>query len=387
MLRIKKKKILNAIFDASVFVLFLALVEGAFIINKKYELISSNPFIRHTSYENKNNLKVPKYLLDTIASKWPQNVKTQINDKKTYLQRFNSNTMNTVSNRLFSLNHYNKNAVIQERLLSSPSQYEIYNATYKIDSFGRRQIPQQSEATQHMLFLGGSFTWGEGVNNDETFSYFLQQKKTKQQIYLIARPGFSANDHLQIIENNGWAIQGIKESNGIAVYFLIEDHFNRILPNSLSIRGKHYISKKPYYKKIDNSLIFISPFAESIYYKTISILSKSETLSFFNISFPLNRKEKSIHLMYSFLTEIELKLKQKFNTKELLLVILNKHSYGQELINIWIKENKKVIDLSNYEFTDTRDSHYFFPISPHPRPRTHWLYSELLYKELQKYGY
>ena len=54
---------------------------------------------------------------------------------------------------------------------------EIYNVTYSTDAYSRRVTPVRAvgQADKFILFFGCSFTFGAGVQNDETLPFFVGQ--------------------------------------------------------------------------------------------------------------------------------------------------------------------------------------------------------------------
>jgi len=58
---------------------------------------------------------------------------------------------------------------------------EIYTARYDFKN-SRRSTPNSNiQTSKYALFLGGSLTFGEGVNDDETLPYFYNQNLTKKR--------------------------------------------------------------------------------------------------------------------------------------------------------------------------------------------------------------
>ena len=52
----------------------------------------------------------------------------------------------------------------------------IYNVTYTTNDFGYRKTPNSNLGSTHcLIFFGDSFTIGEGLNDDQTLPYFLNQ--------------------------------------------------------------------------------------------------------------------------------------------------------------------------------------------------------------------
>ena len=53
---------------------------------------------------------------------------------------------------------------------------EVYRATYTTDALGRRATPRPANAERAILFVGCSFTFGLGVNDDETLPWHVAKQ-------------------------------------------------------------------------------------------------------------------------------------------------------------------------------------------------------------------
>ena len=66
-------------------------------------------------------------------------------------------------------------------------------------------------------FFGGSQTFGEGLNDDETIPALVQKKTRVHRVYNYAYRGYGPHQMLRMIETNALKDQ-LKETNGIAFY-------------------------------------------------------------------------------------------------------------------------------------------------------------------------
>ena len=78
----------------------------------------------------------------------------------------------------------------------------LYDVTYTIGDDGLRITPKYelSDVNQCVIFFGGSFTFGEGVNDDETMPYFVG-KKSKYNTYNFAFYGYGPHQMLSALEH------------------------------------------------------------------------------------------------------------------------------------------------------------------------------------------
>ncbi len=120
----------------------------------------------------------------------------------------------------------------------------IYDVVYTVDQYGLRISPQCSDACgSSILFFGGSFTYGEGVNDRETMPYRVGYKSGgKYEIYNFGVHGYGPQHMLALIEN-GKVFSTVKQPPGFAIYqALYPPHISRVAGLSFWIRtGPRYI--------------------------------------------------------------------------------------------------------------------------------------------------
>lgn len=94
----------------------------------------------------------------------------------------------------------------------------VYDVKYSQDSFRRRQtIGHTHNASRHLILSGCSATFGEGINDDQTLSYFFQKKMPEANVFNLGIPGGSVVTALTTITTrNNW--DGIFPSNGLLLF-------------------------------------------------------------------------------------------------------------------------------------------------------------------------
>ena len=118
----------------------------------------------------------------------------------------------------------------------------IFNVVYVHDSL-RRRIPETQEEIEnicdikkikHAIFLGCSFTEGEGLDYYSTFPFMFEQLNPEYKSYNYGIRGSGPHD-IALLFNNADIINrsAIKEKDGFALYTFIPDHFNRVYGGSL----------------------------------------------------------------------------------------------------------------------------------------------------------
>ncbi|MDR1783010.1 MAG: hypothetical protein LBR13_01940 [Dysgonamonadaceae bacterium] len=112
-------------------------------------------------------------------------------------------------------------------------QDTVYSVNYTLDSVGRR-IDENTFDTaakaRHAIFLGCSFTFGEGVDNNSTFPAIFERKNPQYKSYNYGISGTGPSHSVLFFDKKVNTInkETVKESDGFALYTFINDHLNRV---------------------------------------------------------------------------------------------------------------------------------------------------------------
>ena len=92
--------------------------------------------------------------------------------------------------------------IISHRILKE-SNKTIYNATYTNDKNGWRATPNSNlDSTKCFLLFGDSFTYGEGINDNETLAFYISKATgQKYRIYNFGFHGYGAHQALALLKS------------------------------------------------------------------------------------------------------------------------------------------------------------------------------------------
>ena len=123
---------------------------------------------------------------------------------------------------------------------------EIYSATYRFDRYGRRVVPHDVSAPQSfLLFFGGSRTFGDGVDDDESVPYHVARRMPRARPYCYAYNGWGPSQFLAILRSRDLSKE-IPERRGTVCYVMIEDHIRRAT-GSLTVSTCYNGGSLPYF--------------------------------------------------------------------------------------------------------------------------------------------
>lgn len=164
--------------------------------------------------------------------------------------------------------------------------HSVYDVVYEADEFGRRRLPRRNGATRFVCLFGGSFIYGEGLQNENTLGYQLHESLESYNVYNYSCRGYGPNQMLAILENRDLRSEMAAEGNGIAVYLFLDRHVGRAIGDSYrQVR----FPDNPYYVLENGEVrrqgvfgsrgMLLDCWCKLFYY--------SNTLSYLNIHYPL----------------------------------------------------------------------------------------------------
>ncbi|HVB78942.1 MAG TPA: hypothetical protein VNE82_03215 [Candidatus Binataceae bacterium] len=103
----------------------------------------------------------------------------------------------------------------------------IYDVVYTIAADDLRELPGTNQAaTCKVAFFGGSFAFGEGLNDDQTMPYyFVRASDGRYQGFNFAFGGYGPHQMLRAIETG--RVERIAKRLNLVIYEAIPDHVRR----------------------------------------------------------------------------------------------------------------------------------------------------------------
>lgn len=103
--------------------------------------------------------------------------------------------------------------------------------TISTDSLGRRAtpLPDSLPRPRYALFLGCSYTYGDGVSDTQTLPYYFQALSPGYRAYNYGYLAYSPLHMLARLQQ-GTLEREIPQREGVAVYTLINDQLDRVIP-------------------------------------------------------------------------------------------------------------------------------------------------------------
>ena len=103
----------------------------------------------------------------------------------------------------------------------------VYDVVYSVDAQGGRVTPPANDGKVAIILAGDSFNFGDGLRDDETLSFFLQQKSAnKLRVPNIAVSGYGMHQVLRQLELDVPRRYGVSKFDWLVVS-VVDDHIER----------------------------------------------------------------------------------------------------------------------------------------------------------------
>lgn len=284
---------------------------------------------------------------------------------------------------------------ITEAKMYSDLGEPIYSATYTYNSYGRRVNPsnQKLRSDVAVLTIGCSFTLGIGVNDDQTYSHYLQED-TKIPVLNLGLNASFPGDILYDIQFRSPTKYDIKAKKIFIVYGFIKHHLFR---NTCDWRcfqpGRNWLASKERYSSLFGKL-YLNKFKYWLYNNHLianfilqfNLVSKEDS----PIAFPPTYTESNLNLFNSTLEAIYSELSKKYEIVDSYTVYLNEmgeHENNHLSESLSKADHFKVIkppysELAKKHGFDMKS--YFIPIDEHPSPLHHYVTGKSIYERIKK---
>jgi len=172
----------------------------------------------------------------------------------------------------------------------------IYDVTYTMDAFGRRVTPASEGRApgRELLFFGGSFTFGQGVNDEETFPNVVARHLPEWRVTNFGYPGLGPTRMLDLLDD-GDVLTPYRDSETVLVFTFIPNHVRRVVG---SMRVSTSWGRELSYYAIDStgalrrrgSLFSGRPVLSVIY----PWLSREPILRYYEVDFPVTIRDRHL---------------------------------------------------------------------------------------------
>jgi hypothetical protein len=259
---------------------------------------------------------------------------------------------------------------------------QIYSVTYSTNAHGWRVSPVSAgrKADRFVLFFGCSFTFGQGLQDDQTLPFYAGQLASGYRPYNFGVMGYGPQQMLALLQD-GSIKREVGEKEGILIYVFIDDHMNRLIGSRYVVQtlGKHM----PYfYLDSNGNLQRKGSFASGRPGLTLLFwfLQRSAIATYFQIGMvdPIGTDE--FDLMAKVLVESRAAFSRLFSTDRFYVLIYPGSRRGKRLMPYFEKSQIRFMDYSN--LFDPTDEDLHIEGDPHPTAKAHRLVAKQLTRDI-----
>ena len=389
----KHPKLSIAVIVIAVPLLCLSLIETFLRLNKEFQWFFINdrvqlPSTYQVPYDAVNEAEVKQLIAAEIKS-YPD-YPTRKNEDELMKEGLDI-SRKAIPDIYASDRSYLQNLKYTAHLTSKKTQTVIYHADISFDQYGLRNVPGRPRvADKQYIFAGCSFTYGEGVNDDETFPGQFQKLRPDSQVYNFGLGGEGGNDILYELQYGfNQRYEKIPVKNATFIYMFISDHFRRaICPVSCLTPEWDWLLLHHRYEWDENQkLTYRGIFRDRlIRNKIYSLFSKLELRRVLGLDWPLLTSDET----YDFYVELVRMMKdvaiEKLKVKEFYVALhpfsTNPTSPGFE--DRLRKAGIAVLDSRVANLSELMENKANIPVDRHPTPLAHKIHALLLDRELKK---
>jgi len=263
----------------------------------------------------------------------------------------------------------------------------IYDAVYSIDEYGRRFTPaaKKQPGKNSILFFGCSFTFGEGVNDDQTLPYYAGEMLKDYTPVNFGVCGYGPQQMLLQLENDGISGRG-KGGKAVLIYLCIGHHINRAV-GSMRIICNWGNDNLPCYAlspagelSYKGNFLNGRPFLSAVYLR----LGKTHLGQYLlqkNLDIPFWFTDKQYALFAKLIDESRKVFYEKFKSDDFYVVLFPSRESTDRLVPFLQKAGIKYIDYRTHREFLTDE---YLMKDHHPNPAAYKKLAAMITGDLEK---
>ncbi len=260
----------------------------------------------------------------------------------------------------------------------------VFDVIYKINKDGRRIVPQDSiiQREKFLLMLGGSYVFGEGLNDNQTTSYYLQSRLEDYEVYNFGLGGYGTNQVHALLHTDSLGKE-ITQNSGFGIYVFMDDHVYRNIGSMshYNLWGKNM----PYYFLKGDSLMRAGSFTTGRKFRSFiyNFLGKSYLLKVFHFDWPSEVGAEDIRLTARLIEASAKEFKRQFPQGRFVVVFYPGSVFSSSLIKILEEDAVGIVLLDYLKLFDRSNQKYIIRLDEHPSPLANEVLSQNLIKDLE----
>ena len=258
---------------------------------------------------------------------------------------------------------------------------EVLN--FSTDSLSRRIVPTKNDSLKNVrdkyaLFLGCSYTYGDGVSDEQTMPYFFEQKTNQFHAENYGFMGYSPLQSLALFQHRNLRKEIIGQQ-GFAVYTYINDQIDRVIPASRWIE----LMKGRFPNLIRQSMVTDGIFLKKrhILYDFVHWSGNTNTAQYFRIGYPKIHNDSHYQLVIDILKKTKEEYQQQFKNNNFYVIIFPGSPLDPSMKRMFDQSGIKYFDYSKLL---NLEKNYLPFDSAHPKGEVYKLIMDKFYSDLEE---
>jgi hypothetical protein len=235
---------------------------------------------------------------------------------------------------------------------------QMFNVTYLIDRFGRRETPvsNQRSRKRFLLFFGGSNTFGDGLEQTETLPSWAGQLAPGYYPYNYGFSGWGPAQMLDVLKSRDLKPE-VRQTEGYAIFFFISAHIGRVVGSSLVSTGWGR-DFSLYTMAADGELMRQGSFAAARPFTTLGyeLLNSSNAVRFFQVALPWRYSDQDYRLTAQIMNQSQAILEKEFRLQGFYVVISPAFDQREIQISRRFMKALREVGVKYLDFTDLYDT-------------------------------
>lgn len=282
---------------------------------------------------------------------------------------------------------FKPNTIVEAQRITKAG-FNIYNVKYTIDAKSRRLTKTNSTAQKSIILLGCSLTFGTGVNDSETFPFYLSQLRPDSNIYNLGIYSAGANDILDDLRSFK-RFEDIPKTGNVVLYTAIYDHIERSTCTLNCYRPSYrgwVLPKSNYvYDEETHQLNRIGSFADSRPIKGPLFRLMADISLFDKVSIPRELSQAQINLYIQMILEMKKTSREKFNADFYFTFYPGTYAHWDKIKTALDENSIKYFDLSAVDLKDITDGRNIILLDGHPTKLANYIFANLIHSRLPQH--
>lgn len=262
----------------------------------------------------------------------------------------------------------------------------IFEATVGINEHGQRVVPGfRSNGQSQLLFVGDSYTFGQGVEDGEAFPSLVQEALPRHSVYNLGLPGFAPHDMLFELERKPRRYAGIPKKKGLAFYVFIPNHMDRVfVPLRMLVREPTRDQRPGYERSAIGEVEYHGPIEGRPYHGFYELAAQSKIVRQLHLNWPLFYRERDYDLFAGLVKKFRDEARGRFGVDDLVTVIFPLEGPANRPVAEALRRaGLPVLDLGGLDLDIATGGNALYA-DEHPTACSHFALAQLILEEIKR---